>query len=52
MKFIIKFFFEIMIKSDFVCKCFIKIFILNICNVLLCEIENVVVICNWDFIEV
>ena len=52
MKFIIKLFPEIMIKSDSVRKRFIKILTSNIRNVLLREIENVAVIRNWDFIEV
>ena len=52
MKFIIKLFPEIMIKSDSVRKRFIKILTSNIRNVLLRETENVAVIRNWDFIEV
>ena len=52
MKFIIKLFPEIMIKSDSVRKRFIKILTSNIRNVLLRETENVAVILNWDFIEV
>ena len=52
MKFIIKLFPEIMIKSDSVRKRFIKILTSNIRNVLLRETEIVAVIRNWDFIEV
>ncbi|QNS14341.1 tRNA uracil 4-sulfurtransferase ThiI [Mannheimia bovis] len=52
MKFIIKLFPEIMIKSDSVRKRFIKILTSNIRNVLLKETENVSVVRNWDFIEV
>ena len=52
MKFIIKLFPEIMIKSESVRKRFIKILTSNIRNVLLRETENVAVIRNWDFIEV
>lgn len=52
MKFIIKLFPEIMVKSDSVRKRFIKILTSNIRNVLLRETENVAVIRNWDFIEV
>lgn len=52
MKFIIKLFPEIMIKSDSVRKRFIKILTSNIRNVLTRETENVAVIRNWDFIEV
>ena len=52
MKFIVKLFPEIMIKSDSVRKRFIKILTSNIRNVLLRETENVAVIRNWDFIEV
>ena len=52
MKFIIKLFPEIMIKSDSVRKRFIKILTSNIRNVLLRETENVAVIRNWDFIEI
>ena len=52
MKFIIKLFPEIMIKSDSVRKRLIKILTSNIRNVLLRETENVAVIRNWDFIEV
>lgn len=52
MKFIIKLFPEIMIKSDSVRKRFIKILTSNIRNVLLRETENVAVVRNWDFIEV
>ena len=52
MKFIIKLFPEIMIKSDSVRKRFIKILTSNIRNVLLRETEHVAVIRNWDFIEV
>lgn len=52
MKFIIKLFPEIMIKSDSVRKRFIKILTSNIRNVLLRETEDVAVVRNWDFIEV
>ncbi|AKO45886.1 tRNA uracil 4-sulfurtransferase ThiI [[Haemophilus] ducreyi] len=52
MKFIIKLFPEIMIKSDSVRKRFIKILTSNIRNVLLRETEQVAVVRNWDFIEV
>ncbi|QLB20317.1 tRNA 4-thiouridine(8) synthase ThiI [Vespertiliibacter pulmonis] len=52
MKFIIKLFPEIMIKSDSVRKRFIKILTSNIRNVLLRETENVSVVRHWDFIEV
>lgn len=52
MKFIIKLFPEIMIKSDSVRKRFIKILTSNIRNVLTRETENVAVIRHWDFIEV
>ncbi|HDL2137164.1 TPA: tRNA 4-thiouridine(8) synthase ThiI, partial [Mannheimia haemolytica] len=52
MKFIIKLFPEIMIKSDSVRKRFIKILTSNIRNVLLKETENVSVVRHWDFIEV
>ncbi len=52
MKFIVKLFPEIMIKSDSVRKRFIKILTSNIRNVLLRETENVSVVRNWDFIEV
>ncbi|QIM66368.1 tRNA 4-thiouridine(8) synthase ThiI [Mannheimia granulomatis] len=52
MKFIIKLFPEIMIKSDSVRKRFIKILTSNIRNVLLKETENISVVRNWDFIEV
>lgn len=52
MKFVVKLFPEIMIKSDSVRKRFIKILTSNIRNVLLRETENVAVIRNWDFIEV
>ena len=48
MKFIIKLFPEIMIKSDSVRKRFIKILTSNIRNVLLRETENVAVIRNWS----
>lgn len=52
MKFIIKLFPEIMIKSDSVRKRFIKILTSNIRNVLSRETEDVAVVRNWDFIEV
>ena len=52
MKFIIKLFPEIMIKSDSVRKRFIKILTSNLRNVLLRETENVAVIRNWYFIDV
>ncbi|OOR98710.1 tRNA 4-thiouridine(8) synthase ThiI [Haemophilus paracuniculus] len=52
MKFIIKLFPEIMIKSDSVRKRFIKILTSNIRNVLTKHDENVAVIRHWDFIEV
>lgn len=52
MKFIIKFFPEIMIKSDSVRKRFIKILTSNIRNVLVRHEEEVAVIRHWDFIEV
>ncbi|WP_301098586.1 tRNA uracil 4-sulfurtransferase ThiI [Otariodibacter sp.] len=52
MKFIIKLFPEIMIKSDSVRKRFIKILTSNIRNVLTKEILDVAVVRHWDFIEV
>ncbi len=52
MKFIIKLFPEIMIKSDSVRKRFIKILTSNIRNVLVRHEEEVAVIRHWDFIEV
>ncbi|MDO4697091.1 MAG: tRNA uracil 4-sulfurtransferase ThiI [Pasteurellaceae bacterium] len=52
MKFIVKLFPEIMIKSDSVRKRFIKILTSNIRNVLTRELEDVAVVRNWDFIEV
>ncbi|QIW15637.1 tRNA 4-thiouridine(8) synthase ThiI [Pasteurellaceae bacterium RH1A] len=52
MKFIVKLFPEIMIKSDSVRKRFIKILTSNIRNVLTRETEEVAVIRHWDFIEV
>lgn len=52
MKFIIKLFPEIMIKSDSVRKRFVKILTSNIRNVLTRETENVAVVHHWDFIEV
>lgn len=52
MKFIIKLFPEIMIKSESVRKRFIKILTSNIRNVLLRETEDVAVVRHWDFIEV
>ncbi|QGM81674.1 tRNA uracil 4-sulfurtransferase ThiI [Otariodibacter oris] len=52
MKFIIKLFPEIMIKSDSVRKRFIKILTSNIRNVLTKEIPDVAVVRHWDFIEV
>ncbi|MBF0785087.1 tRNA 4-thiouridine(8) synthase ThiI [Muribacter muris] len=52
MKFIIKLFPEIMIKSDSVRKRFIKILTSNIRNVLTKHDETVAVVRHWDFIEV
>lgn len=52
MKFIIKLFPEIMIKSDSVRKRFIKILTSNIRNVLTKHDKNVAVVRHWDFIEV
>ncbi|MDP8099414.1 tRNA uracil 4-sulfurtransferase ThiI [Pasteurella atlantica] len=52
MKFIIKLFPEIMIKSDSVRKRFIKILTSNIRNTLIKHDETVTVVRNWDFIEV
>ncbi|MDP8052111.1 tRNA uracil 4-sulfurtransferase ThiI [Pasteurella atlantica] len=52
MKFIIKLFPEIMIKSDSVRKRFIKILTSNIRNTLTKHDETVTVVRNWDFIEV
>ncbi|WP_324681213.1 tRNA uracil 4-sulfurtransferase ThiI [Bibersteinia trehalosi] len=52
MKFIIKLFPEIMIKSDSVKKRFIKILTSNIRNVLLRETEEISVVRFWDCIEV
>lgn len=52
MKFIIKLFPEIMIKSDSVRKRFIKILTSNIRNTLVVQDESVTVVRNWDFIEV
>ncbi len=52
MKFIIKLFPEIMIKSDSVRKRFIKILTSNIRNTLIKQDETVTVVRNWDFIEV
>ncbi|OCG20748.1 MULTISPECIES: tRNA uracil 4-sulfurtransferase ThiI [unclassified Gilliamella] len=52
MKFIVKLFPEITIKSDSVRLRFIKILTSNIRNILKYHIENVAVIRHWDFIEV
>lgn len=52
MKFIIKLFPEIMIKSDSVRKRFVKILTSNIRNVLTKVDENVAVVRHWDYIEV
>lgn len=52
MKFIIKLFPEIMIKSDSVRKRFIKILTGNIRNVLAKYDETVAVVRHWDYIEV
>lgn len=52
MKFIIKLFPEIMIKSDSVRKRFIKILTSNIRNVLTKHDDSVAVVRHWDFIEV
>lgn len=52
MKFIVKLFPEIMIKSDSVKKRFVKILTSNIRNVLLRETEEIAVVRHWDFIEV
>ncbi|QLB43025.1 tRNA 4-thiouridine(8) synthase ThiI [Mannheimia pernigra] len=52
MKFIIKFFPEIMIKSDSVRRRFIKILTSNIRNVLLKETKNISVVRHCDFIKV
>lgn len=52
MKFIVKLFPEITIKSDSVRLRFIKILTSNIRNILKHHIENVAVIRHWDFIEV
>lgn len=52
MKFIIKLFPEIMIKSDSVRKRFIKILTSNIRNTLVRHDETATVVRNWDFIEV
>ncbi|TCK01740.1 [ThiS-adenylate] sulfurtransferase [Volucribacter psittacicida] len=52
MKFIIKLFPEIMIKSDSVRKRFIKILTSNIRNVLTRFDEQVAVVRHWDYIEV
>ncbi|HBO38350.1 MAG TPA: tRNA 4-thiouridine(8) synthase ThiI [Pasteurellaceae bacterium] len=52
MKFIIKLFPEIMIKSDSVRKHFIKILTSNIRNVLDKHDETIAVVRHWDYIEV
>lgn len=52
MKFIIKLFPEIMIKSDSVRKRFIKILTSNIRNVLDKHDDTIAVVRHWDFIEV
>ncbi|OCG79488.1 tRNA uracil 4-sulfurtransferase ThiI [Gilliamella sp. Occ4-3] len=52
MKFIVKLFPEITIKSDSVRLRFIKILASNIRNILKHHIEDVAVIRHWDFIEV
>ena len=52
MKFIVKLFPEITIKSDSVRLRFIKILTSNIRNILKHHIEDVAVIRHWDFIEV
>ncbi|MGR3808451.1 tRNA uracil 4-sulfurtransferase ThiI [Pasteurella testudinis] len=52
MKFIIKLFPEIMIKSDSVRKRFIKILTGNIRNILAKHDETVAVVRHWDYIEV
>ena len=52
MKFIVKLFPEIMIKSDSVKKRFVKILTSNIRNTLLKYDEEVAVIRHWDYIEV
>ena len=52
MKFIIKLFPEIMIKSESVRKRFVKILTSNIRNVLIKNDDTVAVIKHWDYIEV
>lgn len=52
MKFIVKLFPEIMIKSDSVRKRFIKILTGNIRNILAKHDETVAVVRHWDYIEV
>ena len=52
MKFIIKLFPEIMIKSESVRKRFIKILTSNIRNILAKHDETVAVVRHWDYIEV
>ena len=52
MKFIIKLFPEIIMKSDSVHKRFVKILTGNIKNTLLPIDPNIVVVHHWDFIEV
>lgn len=52
MKFIIKLFPEIIMKSDSVRKRFVKILTGNIKNTLLPIDPNIVVVHHWDFIEV
>ncbi|MDH2924131.1 [ThiS-adenylate] sulfurtransferase [Nicoletella semolina] len=52
MKFIVKLFPEIMIKSDSVRKRFIKILTSNIRNVLMRETDEIAIVRHWDFIEV
>lgn len=52
MKFIIKLFPEIMIKSESVRKRFVKILTSNIRNILAPQDETVAVVRHWDYIEV
>ena len=52
MKFIVKLFPEIMIKSESVRKRFVKILTSNIRNVLTKHDDTVTVVKHWDYIEV
>ncbi|MBE2894137.1 tRNA uracil 4-sulfurtransferase ThiI [Spirabiliibacterium falconis] len=52
MKFIIKLFPEVMVKSDSVRKRFIKILTSNIRNILSKQDDSVAVVHHWDYIEV